>query len=80
VSGLDALSREELLALVGRRVRTWPGGRSRTRQCRTTRAAFAGAALTGAEPSPGFVHGMLKRTFAALAEVDNRIRTLVTLA
>ena len=38
------------------------------------------AALTGAAPSPGFVHGMLKRAYAALSEVDQRIRTLVTLA
>ncbi len=37
-------------------------------------------ALTGAAVSPGFVHGMLKRTFTALSEVDQRIRTLVTLA
>ncbi len=33
-----------------------------------------------ATPSPGFVHSMLKRAFAALGEVDARIRTLVTLA
>jgi transposase len=36
--------------------------------------------LTGARPSVGFVHGMLARTAKALAEVDARIRTLVTLA
>jgi transposase len=38
------------------------------------------AAITGASPSPGFVHNMLKRAFTALGEVDARIRTLVTLA
>jgi len=38
------------------------------------------AAITGATPSPGFVHSMLKRAYAALGEVDARIRTLVTLA
>jgi hypothetical protein len=38
------------------------------------------AAITGATPSPGFVHSMLKRAFTALGEVDARIRTLVTLA
>ena len=36
--------------------------------------------LTGARPSVGFVHGMLARTATALAEVDARIRTLITLA
>lgn len=38
------------------------------------------AALTGATPSPGFIHGMLKRTWRALADVDQRIRTLVALS
>jgi transposase len=36
--------------------------------------------LTGAAPSVGFVHGMLTRASALLAEVDKRIRALVTLA
>jgi transposase len=36
--------------------------------------------LTGATPSAGFVHGMLKRTAGLLAEVDKRIRALITLA
>jgi hypothetical protein len=36
--------------------------------------------LTGAAPSVGFVHGMLARTAGLLAEVDQRIRTLITLA
>ena len=36
--------------------------------------------LTGATPSAGFVHGMLKRTAGLLAEVDQRIRGLITLA
>lgn len=36
--------------------------------------------LTGAAPSVGFVHGMLNRTAEALAEVDRRIRALITVA
>jgi transposase len=36
--------------------------------------------LTGAAPSAGFVHGMLKRAAGLLAEVDKRIRALITLA
>ncbi len=36
--------------------------------------------LTGAAPSVGFVHGMLARTAGLLADVDKRIRTLITLA
>jgi transposase len=36
--------------------------------------------LTGATPSAGFVHGMLNRAAGLLAEVDNRIRALITLA
>jgi transposase len=36
--------------------------------------------LTGAAPSVGFVHGMLTRASALLAEVDKRIRALITLA
>jgi hypothetical protein len=34
--------------------------------------------LTGAAPSVGFVHGMLARAAGLLAEVDRRIRTLIT--
>ena len=37
-------------------------------------------ALTGAEPSIGFVHGLIARTSKALREADRRIRTLITLA
>jgi transposase len=44
------------------------------------RCAQIVAALTGATPSPGFVHGMLRRTWSALSEVDKRIRALVALA
>lgn len=36
-------------------------------------------ALTGAEPSIGFVHGLLARVSAALRMADHRIRTLITL-
>jgi transposase len=36
--------------------------------------------LTGAAPSPGFVHAMVKRTAAALGEADRRIRALITAA
>lgn len=36
-------------------------------------------ALTGAEPSVGFVHGLLARTSKALREADSRIRGLITL-
>jgi hypothetical protein len=36
--------------------------------------------LTGAKPSVGFVHGLLKRTAAALGEVHDRIRALIALA
>jgi transposase len=36
--------------------------------------------LTGAAPSVGFVHGMLSRTAGLLADVDKRIRVLITLA
>jgi hypothetical protein len=35
-------------------------------------------ALTGAEPSVGFVHGLLARTSKALREADKRIRALIT--
>jgi len=38
------------------------------------------ASLTGATPSVGFVHGMLKRTATPLGEVTQRIRELITLA
>lgn len=37
-------------------------------------------ALTGAEPSIGFVHRLLARTARALREADRRIRALITLA
>jgi transposase len=36
--------------------------------------------LTGAAPSVGFVHGMLSRAAGLVAEVDQRIRALITLA
>ncbi len=36
--------------------------------------------LTGATPSAGFVHGMLTRAAGLPAEVDKRIRALITLA
>jgi hypothetical protein len=36
--------------------------------------------LTGASPSVGFVHGMLERAAGLLAEVDARIRALITVA
>ncbi len=36
--------------------------------------------LTGAKPSVGFVHSLLARTARALAEVDARIRALITAA
>jgi transposase len=36
-------------------------------------------ALTGAEPSVGFVHGLLARASKALREADRRIRALITL-
>ncbi|GES17101.1 hypothetical protein Amac_106990 [Acrocarpospora macrocephala] len=37
-------------------------------------------ALTGAAPSPGFVHGMIARAAAAVAAANARIRMLLTLA
>ena len=36
--------------------------------------------LTGTAPSVGFVHGMINRTAGLLTGVDQRIRTLITLA
>ena len=36
--------------------------------------------LTGAKPSPGFVHGMLARTATALGAVHARIKALIALA
>jgi len=36
--------------------------------------------LTGARPSPGFVHGMLARAAAAVADVNKLIRALIILA
>lgn len=44
------------------------------------RCAQLVAAITGATPSVGFVHSLLRRTYEALAEVDQRIRTLVSLS
>jgi transposase len=38
------------------------------------------ADLTGAEPSTGFVHGMLERASGLLGEADRRIRALITRA
>jgi transposase len=37
-------------------------------------------ALTGAEPSPGFVHSMIERAAAAVAEANKAIRCLIILA
>jgi transposase len=37
-------------------------------------------ALTGAEPSPGFVHAMIARAAAAVAQANTAIRCLITLA
>jgi hypothetical protein len=37
-------------------------------------------ALTGAQPSIGFVHGLLARASKVMWEADRRIRTLITLA
>ena len=37
------------------------------------------ASLTGTEPSPGFVHGLLKRAAELLAATDRVIRTLISL-
>ena len=36
--------------------------------------------LTGAKPSPGFVHGMLARAAAAVAGANKAIRALIILA
>jgi transposase len=38
------------------------------------------ASLTGAAPSVGFVHGLLTRAATALAEIDKRIRALISMA
>jgi hypothetical protein len=37
-------------------------------------------AMTGAKPSPGFVHGMIARAAAAVAEANKLIRALIILA
>jgi hypothetical protein len=37
-------------------------------------------ALTGAAPSPGFVHGMIRRAAAAVAEANQLVRALIILA
>jgi transposase len=44
------------------------------------RCAQLVAAITGAVPSVGFVHSLLRRTYAALYEVDKRIRALISMA
>jgi len=44
------------------------------------RAAELIAALTGAEPSPGFVHGLLARAATAVRQANALIRALVILA
>jgi transposase len=44
------------------------------------RAAELIEALTGARPSPGFVHGMIARAAAAVAEANKAIRALIILA
>ena len=46
----------------------------------THRARQVLTALTGVEPSTGFVHGLLARASQVLAEADARIRALITLA
>lgn len=46
----------------------------------THRCAALLEALTGAAPSVGFVHGMLARTARLLDAVDQRVRTLLTMA
>jgi transposase len=44
------------------------------------RAAELIEAVTGARPSPGFVHGMIARAAAAVAEANKTIRALIILA
>lgn len=44
------------------------------------RCAQLVAAITGAAPSVGFVHSLLRRTYQALSEVDQRIRALISLS
>jgi transposase len=44
------------------------------------RAAELIEAVTGARPSPGFVHGMIARAAAAVAEANRAIRSLIILA
>ncbi|GAA1002225.1 hypothetical protein GCM10009555_107810 [Acrocarpospora macrocephala] len=44
------------------------------------RCAELVASLTGATPSPGFVHGLIGRAAAAVAAANARIRMLLTLA
>lgn len=44
------------------------------------RVAELVASLTGAQPSPGFVHGLIGRAAAAVASANTRIRMLLTLA
>jgi transposase len=47
---------------------------------RVHRAGELIEALTGARPSPGFVHGMIARAAAAVAEANKAIRALIILA
>jgi hypothetical protein len=44
------------------------------------RAAELIEAMTGAKPSPGFVHGMIGRAAAAVADANKAIRALIILA
>jgi transposase len=44
------------------------------------RAAELIEAMTGAKPSPGFVHGMISRAAAAVADANKAIRALIILA
>jgi hypothetical protein len=44
------------------------------------RCAALVESLTGVAPSPGFVHGLLKRAAAAVEQVNLRIRALLTLS
>ncbi|MFI0425215.1 transposase [Spongiactinospora sp. 9N601] len=44
------------------------------------RCAELVASLTGAEPSPGLVHGLIGRAATAVAKANARIRMLLTLA
>jgi len=52
-----------------------PDGRAPPSRC--TRCAELIEALTGAKPSPGFVHGMLARAAAAVKHANQLIRALI---